>query len=503
MKRPNLLLIMSDQHAQRITGCYGDGVVGTPHIDALAADGVVFDNAYCPSPVCLPARMSALTARFPHRQNCWTNTDCLASDVPTLAHALGAGGYLPVLVGRMHAIGPDQLHGYVRREVGDHSPNWIGIPRHDLGELARANDPWRESVTKSGAGQSAYQVKDADVTRKAVEAIATFARGRAAGEERPFALTVGYMLPHPPYVAHADDYRRYEGKVGRASIPVPDGDEHPWISWWRENRGIGDVTVDEEIRARTAYYALTHRMDAMVGEILDALDGHDLRRDTLVVYTSDHGDHVGDRGLWWKHTFFDESLKIPLVMCWPEGLPRGGRRGQVVNLTDLTATILDALGAPPLPNADGRSFLDVVRDPRAPWIDETFAEYCTEATPAWTGGIAVRQRMVRQGRYKLVHYDGYRPQLFDLADDPLESRDRAGEGRYGSVVQALTARVLADWDPRRIESFMRARELDKAVIGAWARQTRPASSYLWEMKPEDNFLGWTEGAAPAEHADAL
>jgi choline-sulfatase len=197
-ERPNLLIIMSDQHAQRVTGCYGDPVVETPNIDRLARNGVVFDNAYCPSPICLPSRMSALTGRYPSHQNCWTNTDYLASDIPTMAHALGAGGYRPILVGRMHALGPDQLHGYVRREVGDHSPNWIGIPRHDMGELARTNDPYRESIVKAGPGQSAYEVKDHDVAASAIAVLEEIAAARASGSREPCALTVGVMLPHPP-----------------------------------------------------------------------------------------------------------------------------------------------------------------------------------------------------------------------------------------------------------------------------------------------------------------
>jgi choline-sulfatase len=461
--RPNVLLIMSDQHAQRIAGCYGDRIVETPNIDRLAAEGIVFDNAYCPSPICLPARMSALTARHPHRQSCWTNTDYLASDIPTMAHALGASGMSPILVGRMHALGPDQLHGYVRREIGDHSPNWIGVPRHDLGPLANTNDPYRASVIRSGVGQSAYEVKDVDVTRSAVAVLEDLARERADGEAPPFALTVGYMLPHPPYVARAQDYRLYEGRVGAPAIPPPEC-EHPWIGWWRDSREIRAVGTEDAIRARTAYYALTHRMDALVGEILEALDVLGLAENTLVIYTSDHGDHVGDRGLWWKHTFYDESVKVPLVLRWPGVLAAGKRRSAVVNLIDLAPTVGEAVGAPLLPNTDGRSFLGVGRDGEAPWLDETFAEYCTDANPAWTGGMAVRQRMIRTQRYKLIYYHGYPPQLFDLLDDPLEERDLAAWPRYQGIRQALMNRVLADWDPTVIDARMKARERTPGLL---------------------------------------
>jgi choline-sulfatase len=485
----NLLLVMSDQHAQRIAGCYGDASGVTPNIDRLATEGVTFDNAYCNAPICLPARMSALTGRHPCRQLCWTNTDFLASDIPTMAHALGAAGYAPVLVGRMHALGPDQLHGYVRREIGDHSSNWIGIPRNDMGPLHLANDPFRRSIEASGIGRSAYEVKDVDVTAAAVAQLDAYGAARREGNARAFALTVGYMLPHPPYVCRAEDYRRFAGRTPPPAIPRPSADkEHPWHAWWRENRGVGDVTAEEAKRARTAYYGLTWRMDAMIGEILAALDRNGLSEDTLVVYCSDHGDHVGDRGLWWKHTFFDESLKVPLVMRWPGRLPSGERRTQAVSLIDLGPTVLEALEAPPLPNADGRSFLAVARDMTAPWRDEVFAEYCTDPTPAWTGGMAVRQRMLRTERWKLCWYAGYRPQLFDLDADPLEQDDLGESAPHAAIRDGLTARLLTDWDPDEIDRIMRAREADKALLGAWGRATNPPETHRWTIRPEHNML---------------
>ncbi len=496
--RPNLLLIMSDQHAQRIAGCYGDTVVRTPSIDSLARRGVVFDNAYCPSPICLPSRMSALTGRYPVRQSCWTNTDYLSSDIPTFAHALGAAGLDPVLVGRMHALGPDQLHGYVRRLVGDHSPNWIGIPRHDMGQLANANDPWRVSVVKSGAGRSSYELKDLDVADAAVETLRGIARRREAGDASPFAVTVGFMLPHPPYVARAEDFSLYDGIVPPPAIaPAAREGEHAFIAWWRDNRDIRNVGAAEAMRARAAYYALTHRLDILVGRVLGELERLGLAENTLVVYTSDHGDHIGERGLWWKHTLFDESVKIPLILSWPGVLPEGERRDAVVNLVDLAPTMLEAVGAPQLPNADGRSFLAVARNAGAPWIDETFAEYCTDPTPDWTGGKAVRQRMLRTARYKLNYYDGCAPQLFDMIDDPGEQRDLAADPRYAAVRDALVARILADWDPRAVAERMEARARDKALIAAWGKAVRPPSEYLWELLPEDNFLdGAVAAAAP-------
>jgi choline-sulfatase len=207
LSKPNILFLMSDQHTQKVTGCYGDRVVQTPHLDRLAQRGVVFDNAYCPSPICTPSRMSLLTARWPSSQSCWTNADMLASDIPTYLHALGAVGYRPALVGRLHSIGPDQLHGYAEREVGDHSSNWIGATTHDMGVLNRTNDPFRTSLERSGMGQSSYELHDVDVAQAACDWLQRYAnRAKAGTPEHPFALGVGLMLPHQPYVARTEDY---------------------------------------------------------------------------------------------------------------------------------------------------------------------------------------------------------------------------------------------------------------------------------------------------------
>ncbi len=239
--RPNLLFIFSDQHAQRVAGCYGDAVVETPALDRLAESGVTVTNAYCASPICVPSRMSMLTACHPHRQDVWTNDDMLAPDRPTWLHALGAAGYRPKLIGRLHAMGPDQLHGYAERLVGDHSPNWGGVARHDMGVLDNANNPDPVSLSQSGSGQSAYQLKDHDVTDATIAELDLLA-GIDPEDREPFCLTVGLMLPHAPYVASADRVAHYMTRLGPPRLP-PDRSNavHPWIKWWRENRGLDDV----------------------------------------------------------------------------------------------------------------------------------------------------------------------------------------------------------------------------------------------------------------------
>jgi choline-sulfatase len=485
---PNLLFLFSDQHAHRIAGFAGDACAITPHLDRLAREGVVFDNAYCPSPLCVPSRMSMLTGRYPSEQECWTNDDYLRSDAATWLHSAGAAGYRPVLAGRLHAMGPDQLHGYAQRMVGDHSPNWGGVPRHDLGVLDKANDPWRESLERSGMGQSAYQVKDEETTRAACEYLRGVGAAQRNGDATPFCLTVGFLLPHPPYVAWREDYARFAGRVAPPAHSEPPSPAHDWETWWRDNRGIAHIDEEATMRARTAYYALVYRLDVMIGEVLTTLSGEGLADDTLVVYTTDHGDQLGERGLWWKHTHYEDSVRVPLVMRWPGQLPGGERRANVVDLLDVSATMSQALGGPPLPFGHGRDLMPIARVARTPWIDEVFSEHCTDTVPAWTGGRSVQQRMVRSGTWKLVYSHGYAPQLFDLARDPHERNDLAGDAAHAEVRDRLLARVLEGWDPERIAHRIRERRREKAILEAWARAVQPRDEFRWQLLPEHNRL---------------
>lgn len=487
--RPNIVFILSDQHAANVLGCYGDSIVRTPNIDALAQSGVVFDNAYTPAPLCVPARMSLLTGRYPSQQTCWTNSDSLASDIPTFAHALGAVGYAPTLMGRLHAIGPDQLHGYVRREVGDHITDWYGGHAYTMGPLDKAQRPFKESLILSGPGQSSYEVLDRVVTTHTLQFLDEIAARRRAGDRNPFALTVGYILPHQPYVADPEIYAYYDGKVPPPALKRPhDEADDSYLAWWRQQTGLNDITEADELRARTAYYALVETMDRQIGRVLAKLKAHDLLDNTLVVYSSDHGDQLGERDLWWKQTFYDESAKVPLVMSWPGRLPMGERRNQIVNLIDLTATIVDAGGAAPLANSDGRSLLPLALDGESTWNDETFSEYCTDGLLAWSGGRLLQSRMIRRDNWKYIYYHGSASQLFDLQADPQEMNNLAADPAYRRIRDQLETRLLDGWDPEQIHSTIQTRNREKAVLKAWAQTTKPPDQFRFETKMEDNWL---------------
>ena len=481
-ERPNLLYIHSDQHNPYVTGCYGDDLIQTPNLDKLAAEGVVFENVYCPSPICVPSRMSMLTGRYPYENKVWTNSHILDSAIPTFAHAMGAAEYKPVLIGRMHALGPDQLHGYTERLVGDHGPNHPGGGGVDHGELSGTAGPTRISLEKSGAGQSAYQVHDEDVTAATVDYLNRLGVQKRAGLlDKPFSLSVGFMLPHQPFVARKEDYELYEGRISMPKIHETFSDSlHPYFKWWREKCGICEVTSDEILRSRTAYWGLVTRMDLMIGQILNALEENGLDQNTVILYSSDHGEQVGEHGLWWKQTFYEHSVKVPAILSWRGNLPEGIRCERVISSLDLNATMLDALDAPPLPNSRGRSVLPLCKDENSDWEDVAYSEFCTDD--------GCYHRMIRCDEWKLNYYHGLPLQLFNLREDPDEVSDRSKDPNCQDVLAELTERVLREWNPELVAAQMAAKREDTRLLGRWTRNTQPEDQYRWNLLPEMDYL---------------
>ncbi|MEX0348062.1 MAG: sulfatase-like hydrolase/transferase [Paracoccaceae bacterium] len=470
--RPNIVLIMTDQHAARVLGVAGDSAAQTPALDQLAANGTVYSNAYCPSPLCVPSRMAFLTGLEPHRSGVLTNDDFLPPDVPTIAHSLGAAGYDCRLVGRMHFYGPDQLHGFASRPIGDIGPGWPGAGAPEIGPLTNARGNHGSQVGGSGRGETSYQAYDAAVADCGVETIEKLVRNRDA-TGRPFFALVSLFCPHPPYIALPDDYDAVSDAVRPPELEAPQK-RHPAIAEWAEAGAVALIDDDEVQRARTAYYGLVRMVDRLAGQIVSAVAGRD---DTVVIYTSDHGEALGERGLWWKSTFYEESAKVPLIIAGP-GIARGHVDHRVTSLFDLSATILDLSDAPGLPGQVGRSLLTGGR-----WDDRAFSSYY--------GGLmnikskTLQHRMLRRGAHKLCVYNGHLPQLFDLANDPNELSDIAGQ--RPKLVSQLLEELMAGWDPIAIAD-MQARTVERtALIRLWVKAARPEEPYRWkDRKPERN-----------------
>ena len=267
--QPNVVIFMSDQHNRGVLGCAGDEVVRTPNLDALAERGVQFTDAYCPSPLCVPSRMSFMTSRYPSDQRVISNQCVLDSNIPTFAHGMTLAEYETVLAGRMHFVSHDQRHGFENRLVGDFTYQFHGVSEPILDPIGGGTTGQSRSAAEiSGPGRTAVQAYDRDVTDAAVDFITE------REDDRPFCLVVGTYGPHCPFICPKDLYDEYYDQVGLPDIPEGYLDAvHPFIRKWRENRGVLDPLTPERVRsARAAYYGMVTTIDRCVGDVRDAIE---------------------------------------------------------------------------------------------------------------------------------------------------------------------------------------------------------------------------------------
>ncbi len=476
MARPNLLLVVSDQHNPHIGGWAGDPVVRTPALDRLAAAGVDFTQAYCAGPLCVPSRMALMTGQYPLDLGIWTNSEILPSTTPTFAHALTAAGYETVLCGRMHFIGFDQNHGFRQRLVGDVSGAMSGTTagqemfegvwsRRGCGQDVGSLLP--EAV---GPGRATYEIYDEAVTARAIRLLETWDR---QPPERPFCLVVGLLLPHNPYVCAPELFDEYMDRLPAAPEASIAPDEHPAVQDLRRYRGTAQITPEMARRARAAYYGLVTTLDRNLERLLQALDATRLAETTQVIYTSDHGDLCGEHGLWWKDSFYEGSVRVPLLWAGP-GVARPGRaEKRVVSLCDLAPTLTALAEAPELPGARGQSLAALLQGgPAEAASGRAFAETCAIGQqPA---------RMIRQGPWKLCAYHGFEtPQLFNLDDDPGEQHDRGRDPADADVRAALTAALRREWDGAAVRRRLDRLEAERRLLAEGRRAAGPTVAECW------------------------
>jgi len=464
--RPDMVMVMTDQHAARIMGCAGDKHAQTPALDALAGTGTRFENAYCNSPLCVPSRMSFLTGLEPHVSGVLNNNTYLASDIPTIAHALEVAGYDCHLVGRMHFNGPDQHHGFTHRPIGDIGASYPGSPPPDIGPLTKGRGNRGPELAHSGAGETSYQAYDLAVADHAEQTIKELQAQRAR-TGRPFFVLVSLFCPHPPYICRRDDFDAFDGTLPPPSLPTPNRD-HPVLAAWREAGGTADILSADQATSRTAYYGLVRMIDRICGRIFDLVKDQE---NTVSIYTSDHGECLGERGLWWKSVMYDQSTKVPMILSGPGFTPRK-TDNRITSLMDLSATILDIAQARSLPEHIGKS----LREP--PAADAA-------CYSSYYGGLMninipdVRHRMVRHGRYKLIWFDGSAPLLFDLETDPYELKDLSKDADNVETLTALTSLVLKNWPFDQIARKQVQIKDRVAVIRDWVKTTNPPEPARW------------------------
>ena len=360
--RPNVLVVMFDQVAPTALGAYGNRTVKTPTVDALARSGVVFDAAYSNSPLCTPARYCMMTGQLPSATRGYDNAAYLASTIPTFAHYARAEGYRTVLDGKMHFVGPDQLHGFEERRTTDVYPADFGWTPNWLQPDERI-DWWfhnMDSVTQAGVAEVTSQLLfDDEVGHQGLRALQDLARDP---DERPWLLVVSFTHPHDPYVTR----RRYWDLYEQDSIPMPvvgadDVPLDPHTERLRKVSAMDEVHVtDTDIRrARRAYYGNVSYLDEWTNRLMSTLNALGEAEDTVVVLLADHGDMLGERGLWYKMNFFEDSARVPLIVHQPSRFkPR--RVAAPVSLVDVLPTLCDLVGADLSQSVDalpGRSLL--------------------------------------------------------------------------------------------------------------------------------------------------
>ena len=492
--QPNILLVMADQLAPQFTGAYEHPVVRTPAMDALVERGVRFDTAYCPYPLCAPSRYSMLTGQPATAIGAWDNGSELPASIPTLAHYLRLAGYRTTLSGKMHFVGPDQLHGFNQRLTTDVYPAdfaWTA----DWDEAAGRMGKWWHNMTSlSEAGQAlaTYQIDyDEEVGSAAVRHLYDLARDT---DERPFFLTVSFIHPHDPYVARPEWWNLYDhDEIDLPDVP-PAASLDPHTVRIRHGIEIDTVgyTEDQCRNARRAYYANTSYVDSWLGRLVEVLEETGQLDNTIVMFTSDHGDMLGDRGVWFKMSFFERSARVPLIMAGPD--VTNGTVPNACSLLDMLPTLADIVtggGAwTELAEAPaGRSLWESATGGRDP-VDETTSEY--------TGVMTSHPMfMIRRGRYKYIHCDTDPAQLYDVEADPLERDNLAEDPDHADLASGFATEVGERWDSDAIREQVLASQRARRVVHA---AMEVGHLHSWDFSPSSdatnqyirNHMDWAD-----------
>lgn len=463
MEPKNLLIIMSDQHNRRMLGCYGHDIVKTPNIDRLAARGTLFTNAYTPSPVCVPARAAFATGKYVHQIGAWDNAIAYDGRMPSWHHLLRERGHHVVSIGKLHFRSAQDDNGFSDEQIGMHIIDGEG----DLLGLVRDEDmPKRGGSYKmaklAGPGESMYTTYDRDI---AARAQVWFRESAAKHADKPWVMFLSFVCPHFPLTAPPEHFYRYYDQV----LPLPKLYErrneplHAYLEDYRKSFAYDEFfeTPDMVKRALAGYFGLCSFLDENIGKVLGALDGAGLTEETRIVYTSDHGDNLGARGLWGKSTMYEESVGVPLIVAG-QGFDAGQRISTPASLLDLYPFIMEATGAASpetiTPAHPGLSVSRLTSGKDASHV--VFSEYHGM-------GSKTAAYMLRKGPWKLVHYADYGPQLFDLASDPEELNDLAADANARPVLDELQAELRHICDPAAVSRQAKAdqRQLLEKVGG--------------------------------------
>ena len=473
----NIVFILSDQHNPKISGFEGNSVIRTPNLDSLASQGTSLLNNYCASPLCIPSRAAMLSGLLPTRTGVITNFQSLPSDKMTFVHSLGIAGYETVLCGRMHFKGHDQRQGFMRRVMGDITNPYIG-GGFNLGSLVKADEPSRVSLKKSGPGNSNVLEYDRAVFEQAEKFLVNWQ------SEKPLFLTVGLYGPHCPYVSPKDLYDYYYKNLP----PIEKSESfkqsvHPAVKKWYENRNVFTVTEEEVRRSVAAYYGMIERMDQAIGRLIETIDQTLGLQETLLIYSSDHGDMAGEKGLFWKTNLYEGSVRVPMIFALPGTIRKNENIKQPTSHLDLGSTLIDLCGGPKLPETDGESLLELLKG----------------KTPENPNRVVVSQladnkgdnpsAMIRKNEWKLVSHQGYpEPQVFNLHNDPEEVNDLADNLNFHTKKVELLEELCKTWDGDHVAQHLKHTCYHIELLKQWYDVIQPETFDQWLGSDENNFL---------------
>lgn len=472
MSRPNILILMADQ----LSGTwFPDGpadFLHAPNLRALAERSTRFANAYTASPLCAPARAAFMSGQLPRRTRVYDNAAEFASDIPTYAHHLRRAGWHTCLSGKMHFVGPDQMHGFEERLTTDIYPADFGWTP-DYRKPGERIDWWYHnmgSITGAGVAEITNQYEyDDEVAYNACRKLYDLSRG---ADPRPWCLTVSFTHPHDPFVARRRYWDRYEGAPELEppeSIPYEEQDPHSQrildACDWRKY----DITPEQVRRARQGYFANISYIDDKIGEILGVL--RDTRQEAIIVVLSDHGEMLGERGLWFKMNFFEPSARVPLMIAAPS-MP-AGRVDAPVSTIDLLPTLGELAGIPLdeiEPWTDGTSLVSVASGRPAPPV---LMEYAAEASITPIVGI-------REGRWKYTRCLADPEQLFDLDADPEERVNLAENPGHAETLSRLRAMADAKWELPAYDAEVRQSQARRWIV---YEALRNGAYFPWDYQP--------------------
>jgi choline-sulfatase len=432
-KKPNILLVMSDEHNQRVTGCYGNAIVKTPNIDGLAAQGVTFENHYCNSPLCVPSRAAFTAGKYASRVDVWGLTSELPSDdMPSIARRMTAAGYEPYLCGKMH-YKETRRYGFI--QTGGDFNNYVKTGRGkrntpaDIKEHNPVGGRFRQFKTGDHGGSVQH---DRRVTAGAIDFLSK------RDSDTPFFLLVGYLTPHFPLVVPEPFYTPYKDKVPMPEVPANFIETLP-TNYKLERTAFEETDIPESTIkfGRELYYGLTTWMDNELGKVLTALRANPkIADDTVIIYTTDDGENMAEHGLWWKNCMYDQAARVPMVITWPQRWKGGQRRQLVSGHLDLVKTVIDIAGGTTPSDWNGDSMVPWLDDPNHKWKDLACSEYYAKSI---ADGIV----MIRTSKWKYVYHGkpaanmAVERELFDMEADPQEFHNLAGDPAHAKLIATL------------------------------------------------------------------